>query len=167
LVEDIVRALKEDELYLVYQPKIDGHTMEIFGLEALLRWNHPTYGELSPAVFIPILEKNDRMIIVTDWIIEKVCSQIARWQKVGVTFSQVSINIPGHYVTSPHLLEGLKRTISYYRLMPYQLELEITETSFVKNMKEAMRAVSIFQQEGFSVALDDFGTGVSSLSYLK
>ena len=137
------------------------------GVETLLRWNHPVYGMLSPGVFIPILENHDRMMDVTDWIIKLVCRQISIWNAEEIPFGQVAINIPGQYVTSPRLLQVLKRTLNDYNIKPAQLELEITETSFVKNIAEAMRAVSIFRQEGFSVALDDFGTGVSSLSYLK
>lgn len=167
IADDVERAMKEQELYLVYQPKVNGRTYEITGVETLLRWNHPTYGMLSPGVFIPILEKNDRMIIVTDWIIEQTCLQISEWRKKGISFGQVAINIPGEYVTSSRLLKVLKRLLRKYNLEPEALELEITETSFMKDVDEAMRAVSVLRKEGFSVALDDFGTGVSSLSYLR
>lgn len=168
LVNDIIRALKEDELYLVYQPKVNGNTNNIEGLETLLRWNHPRYGSISPGVFIPILEKNERMIMVTDWVIERVCRQIAEWREKGtVAFQQVAINIPGNYVTSSHLLDVLNQTLANYNISPQEIELEITETSFVGNIQKAMQAVSTFREKGFSVALDDFGTGVSSLSYLK
>ncbi|QFF98464.1 EAL domain-containing protein [Psychrobacillus glaciei] len=167
IAESVVHAMNEGELFLVYQPKIGVNTNEVIGVETLIRWNHSTYGLLSPAVFIPILEENDRMIDLTDWIIEQVCQQISVWHSMDISFGQVAINIPGQYVTAPRLLQVLKRTLHNYNLVPQQLELEITETSFVKNIEEAMRAVSTFRQEGFSVALDDFGTGVSSLSYLK
>ena len=164
---DVGRAMIEYELYLVYQPKIDGRTYKIMGVETLLRWQHPTYGLLSPGVFIPILEANDRMLDVTDWVIEQACYQISEWHRENIEFGQVAINIPGQYVTSSRLLQVLKQTLSKYKLEPSMLELEITETSFVKNIEEAIRAVDVLQSEGFSVALDDFGTGVSSLSYLK
>lgn len=167
IADDILRAMKDDELFLVYQPKVNINTNEVMGFESLLRWEHPTYGMLSPGVFIPILEENDRMIEVTDWIIEQVCRQISVWNLEGIPFGQIAINIPGQYVTSTRLLKVLKYTLKSHKLEPKQLELEITETSFVKNIEEAMRAVNTFRQEGFSVALDDFGTGVSSLSYLK
>ncbi|WP_144510460.1 EAL domain-containing protein [Bacillus sp. FJAT-22090] len=167
IADDVLRAMKEDELFLVYQPKVDMRTNEVIGFESLLRWNHPTYGMLSPGVFIPILEENERMIEVTDWIIERVCRQISVWNLEGVPFQQVAINIPGQYVTSTRLMKVLKRTLNNHKLEPKHLELEITETTFVKNIEEAMRAVNNFRLEGFSVALDDFGTGVSSLSYLK
>ncbi|WP_419960668.1 EAL domain-containing protein [Psychrobacillus sp. BM2] len=167
IAEDVIRAMREDELFLVYQPKVRLTLQNIAGLEALLRWNHPKYGVLSPAVFIPILEEYDRMISVTNWIIDRVCQQMANWQQENISFKQVAINIPGEYVTSPLLLKVLKQKLNDYGLEPTQVELEITENSFVKNMEEAMRSVGAFRREGFSVALDDFGTGVSSLSYLK
>ena len=167
IATDINRAMREDELFLVFQPKFYSNPQYIAGLETLLRWNHPKYGLLSPVVFIPILEKYDRMVKVTDWIIERVCQQIAYWKKENISFKQVAINIPGEYVTSPLLLNVLTQKLHEYALEASQIELEITENSFVKNMEEAMRAVRALREEGFSVALDDFGTGVSSLSYLK
>ncbi|HJF31315.1 MAG TPA: EAL domain-containing protein [Sporosarcina psychrophila] len=167
IVKDIKRAMAEDELYLVFQPKVNGKTLKITGVETLLRWQHPIYGMLSPGLFIPILEESGCMIDVTDWLIERACHQISNWRKDEVSFGQVAINIPGEYVTSLSLLKVLKRTLKDYDLEPQVLELEITETSFVKQIEEAMSAVSNLRQEGFSVALDDFGTGVSSLSYLK
>ncbi|GGA34118.1 bifunctional diguanylate cyclase/phosphodiesterase [Psychrobacillus lasiicapitis] len=167
IADDVFDAMLKGELYLVYQPKVSMQTNEIMGVETLLRWNHPVYGMLSPGIFIPILENHDRMKDVTDWIIKLVCRQISIWNVEGIPFGQVAINIPGQYVTSPRLLDVLKQTLNDYDIRPAQLELEITETTFVKNIAEAMRAVSVLRQEGFSVALDDFGTGVSSLSYLK
>lgn len=167
IADDVFGAMLKGELYLVFQPKVSMSTNEIMGVETLLRWNHPIYGMLSPGVFIPILEDHDRMMDVTDWIIKLVCRQISSWKVEKIPYGQVAINIPGQYVTSPRLLEVLKHTLKDYDIKPAQLELEITETTFVKNIAEAMRAVSVLRQEGFSVALDDFGTGVSSLSYLK
>ncbi len=167
IANDVGRAMLNHEMYLVYQPKINGKTFEVKGVETLLRWNHPSYGHLSPAVFIPILEENERMLDVTDWIIEKACMQIAEWKAEGYSFGMVAINIPGQYVTSSRLLKMLKQMVHKYSLSPSMLELEITETSFVENLEKAMRAVNILRKEGFSVALDDFGTGVSSLSYLR
>lgn len=167
IADDVINAMNKGELYLVFQPKVSIRTNKVMGVETLLRWKHPVYGMLSPGRFIPILEDHDRMIEVTDWIIKLVCRQISIWNVEKTSFGQIAINIPGQYVTSQRLLQVLKRTLNEYHIKPEQLELEITETSFVKNIGEAMRAVSIFRQEGFSVALDDFGTGVSSLSYLK
>lgn len=167
IVDGIGRAIKMGELFLVYQPKVSLKGNQVEGLETLLRWKHPIHGLLSPALFIPILESHNRMERVTDWIIEQVCKQIASWREEGISFEQISINIPGDYVTSPKLLQVLQANMRNYEVSASQLELEITETSFVRNIEKAIQAVIAFRKEGLSVALDDFGTGVSSLSYLK
>jgi len=167
ILESIDDAMHEGQLFMVYQPKITASTNELSGLEALIRWKHPKYGMLSPVTFIPILEQSERIGDVTNWIIEQVCKQIAEWVKLELQVRPVSINIPGDYVTSPILLNVLKETVKNYRLKPYNLELEITETSVVKSIEDAVKALNTLREKGFSVALDDFGTGVSSLSYLK
>ena len=167
LVNDIEKAMAHDELFIVYQPKINPSTDYLAGLEALIRWQHPTYGFISPGVFIPVLENANKIAAVTDWIIEKVCAQINEWNENNIPFQQVSINIPGVYVTSPHLAQVLNENILKYRIAPEQLELEITETSVIHDIRNAIEAVRQFRSKGLSVALDDFGTGLSSLSYLK
>lgn len=166
LVQDIEAAMQEQQLYLVYQPKVEVHTNRTIGVEALLRWNHPIYGQLSPGIFIPVLESADKMFDVTDWIINEVCNQIKRWELKGEQI-QVAVNIPGPYVTSPRLMEYVKQSTIKYGISPSLIELEMTETSAVENIEGAIQAVHAFRDYGFSVALDDFGTGVSSLSYLK
>ncbi|MEM5594724.1 EAL domain-containing protein [Niallia circulans] len=150
----------------MYQPKVNLNSKEVAGVEALLRWKHPRYGEISPGVFIPILEASDKMWEVTDWIMEEICKQMARWQNQDRSLS-VAFNIPGPYVTSRRLMRNLKAYVEKYKLSPSLIELEITETSAVGNMEGAIQSVQAYRNAGFSVALDDFGTGVSSLSYLK
>ncbi len=167
LVQDINRAIRDRELYLQYQPKCCSKSLEVTGLEALIRWNHPTYGFISPGVFIPILEENGKIYEVTDWVIEEVCSQLAHWLQEGNPIYQISINIPGVYVTSPKLLHVLKENVLKYKINSSYLELEITETSVIHDMENAIKAVAKYRDLGLSVALDDFGTGLSSLSYLR
>ncbi|WP_338751166.1 putative bifunctional diguanylate cyclase/phosphodiesterase [Bacillus sp. FJAT-52991] len=167
IMDDVERAMAENELYVVYQPKVSTAMQKMIGVEALLRWEHPEHGFLSPAVFIPILEKHDRMMDVTDWLIDQVCQQIQAWQTNRKHNWPVAINIPGNYVTSPRLLNYLMGRMECYQIDPQYLELEITETSFVKTIDGAIEAVNKFREKGLAVALDDFGTGVSSLSYLK
>ena len=167
LIQDIERAMEEEELYLVYQPKVCLDTRKILGVEALLRWNHPKYGFLSPGVFIPVLEESGKMNKVTNWIISHVCQQISKWDQEGFKDLQVAINVPGSYFTSPLLMKTLKESVAKYKINSRFIELEITETSVIHNIESAIRAVVEFEKYGFSVALDDFGTGVSSLSYLR
>ncbi|MDW2879128.1 MULTISPECIES: bifunctional diguanylate cyclase/phosphodiesterase [Bacillaceae] len=167
LAKDITLAMENDDLFLVYQPKISSSTWEVSGMEALLRWNHPRHGMISPGVFIPILEESGKLFKVTDWVIEKVCLQLSHWRKDGAALHQISINIPGPYLTSAKLLNVLIDSLEKYDISSHLLELEITETSVIHDIENAIQAVAQFREMGLSVALDDFGTGVSSLSYLK
>lgn len=167
LVNDVDQSLANNEFFIVYQPKVNPTTDSLTGLEALIRWQHPIYGFISPAVFVPILEKANKIADVTDWVIDQVCEQIADWNSRDGVFQQVSINIPGSYITSPNLVSVLNKSILKHRIAPAQIELEITETSVIHNIRNAIKAVKQFRSHGFSVALDDFGTGLSSLSYLK
>ena len=105
ILESIDDAMREGQLFMVYQPKIMAGTNGLSGFEALIRWKHPKYGMLSPVTFIPIFEQSNRMADVTNWIIEQVCKQIAEWGKMDFRVYPVSINISGDYVTSPILLK--------------------------------------------------------------
>ncbi|MED4452230.1 EAL domain-containing protein [Metabacillus fastidiosus] len=167
LLNDIERAMEEDELYLVYQPKVCPVTRKIKSFEALLRWNHSVEGPLSPAKFIPILEENGKMFDVTDWVIHKACKQISEWLETGKCTWHIAVNIPGVYVTSSRFKRTLLENTAKYDIDTKYLELEITETSVVSNIENAIRAMEDIRASGFTFALDDFGTGVSSLSYLK
>lgn len=165
--QDIDRAMKEDELYLMYQPKICTKENRIIGVEALLRWNHPEHGFIPPNRFIPVLEESEKIFDVTDWVIDKVCADIAKWKEKCSPGWQVAINIPGPYITSPRLMNVLNNNVAKYKISSEDIELEITETSVVTNIQSAERAIEDIRRNGFGVAMDDFGTGVSSLSYLK
>ncbi|WP_153733168.1 putative bifunctional diguanylate cyclase/phosphodiesterase [Sporosarcina obsidiansis] len=167
VLRDISKAMEEENLYLAYQPKVKGSTKEFIGVEALLRWDHPELGPISPAVFVPVLEQDGRMGEVTDWIVHEVCRQIRHWDNQGIRIPQVAINIPGEYVTEPHLLDVLWKETNLFGIDPSRIELEITETSTAKSITLATAALKRFKRYGFAVALDDFGTGVSSLSYLQ
>lgn len=167
ILESIEHALVKKELYLMYQPKIDIKSGKFDSVEALIRWEHGQLGFISPGVFIPILEYTSYIYDVTDWVIDEVCQQLKLWEKEGIGIDSVSINIPGTYVGSERLKKKLIDSVTKYQIRPSQLELEITETSYVDNIEEAIQSVGQLHSLGFSVAIDDFGTGLSSLSYLK
>lgn len=164
---DIQRAMDENELFIVYQPKVHPEQNSVVGIEALMRWKHPVFGIISPAVFIPIIENTNRISDVTDWLIERVCLQLASWTTMGIELPQISINIPGMYLTSPRLKRVISESLLKYKLQASKIELEVTETSVIHDIHNAISAVRAFRENGLSVALDDFGTGLSSLSYLK
>ncbi|WP_050180093.1 bifunctional diguanylate cyclase/phosphodiesterase [Domibacillus robiginosus] len=167
ILSGLTRAMKKDELFLVYQPKIMADSHRLAGFEALIRWRHMEHGMLSPGIFIPILEQHHRINELTDWVIDRAARQIAEWEKSGLPNQKIAVNIPGEYVTSPRLKTVLKKTLERYHINPEQLELEITETSVAQSAESAIRAIGSFRAQGFPVALDDFGTGVSSLSFLR
>ncbi|MDV6378867.1 EAL domain-containing protein [Sporosarcina sp. GW1-11] len=167
VLRDITKAMEENQLYLVYQPKVKGDNQKLVSVEALLRWDHPELGSIAPYIFVPILERDGRMGEVTDWIVREVCKQIQEWDQSNICIPQVAINIPGEYVADSRLLDRLYRETNFYRIEPNRIELEITETSTAKSVEQAVAAIKRFKRYGFSVALDDFGTGVSSLSYLQ
>lgn len=167
ILEDFNRAKQNNELFVVYQPKINTQLNTVCSVEALIRWKHAKYGVLAPYVFLPILEENNKMGELTDWMIEQSCIALHKWKREGLMIQQVAINIPGPYLTSASLMKVLKEMTQKYQINPPAIELEITETSFVKTIESAEKAVREYRAEGFSVALDDFGTGASSLSYLK
>ncbi|WP_226671197.1 EAL domain-containing protein [Metabacillus litoralis] len=167
ILQDINRAMTNHELFIAYQPKVCSKSMNVTGLEALLRWKHPEQGMISPGIFIPVLEDNGKIFDVTDWVIQEVFKQISIWNKQSIPMYQVSINIPGAYVTSPRLLHVISEKLSEYSVNSHMIELEITETSVIHDIENAISAVEKLRGMGLSVALDDFGTGLSSLSYLK
>lgn len=167
ILDNFEDALINHDIFIVYQSKIEVNGTKVKSVEALIRWQHPIHGFLSPGIFLPILEANDLMNDLTDWIIEQVCIQLKKWEKTEHFPQQVAINIPGPYLTSTRLLAVLSSLTKKYKVDPSTIELEITETSFVKTITSAEKSVRQYRSEGFSVALDDFGTGVSSLSYLK
>lgn len=166
LLEDFEKGIQSGDIFVVYQPKMNPVTNQLVSTEALIRWIHPEHGFLAPPVFLKILEDHGRLQDLTDWIIDEVCQQLAKW-KLEKPVPQVGVNIPGPYLTTNRLFEKLVEATENYQIERNMIELEVTETSIVHSIEEATQAVLAFRQAGFEVALDDFGTGVSSLSYLK
>ncbi|MEE1130622.1 MAG: bifunctional diguanylate cyclase/phosphodiesterase [Caryophanon sp.] len=167
LLADLDASLAKNELFVVYQPKVCPIKKRVISAEALIRWQHPEFGFVSPAVFVPILEANNRMNEVTNWVIRQVCEQLKRWGSETAMPQHVSINISASYLSSPLLKDELLRAVKLYAVRPEQIELEVTETSFVNSIEQATRAIEELRNAGFSLAIDDFGIGVSSLAYLK
>jgi diguanylate cyclase (GGDEF)-like protein len=156
-------AIKNDELEVHYQPIVDLSNNEIKAFEALVRWNHPTKGNLSPADFIPIAEDTGLIITLGNLIIAKACAAAAKWPEnisVCVNISPVQMKAPGASL-------GILRAVKEAGIRPERLELEITETVFIDEDEAITQFIDTLQIEGIRLALDDFGTGYSSLSYLQ
>ncbi|HJV70967.1 bifunctional diguanylate cyclase/phosphodiesterase [Ideonella sp.] len=166
LESSLHRALEREELFLVYQPKMELKTGCIVGVEALMRWRHPSLGLVSPAQFIPIAEDAGLIEAMGQWALEVACRDARRWQDQGQAV-QVSVNLSWRQLNRPALVDEIKRVLAQSRLDPALLELEITESGVMRNPARAAAQLRELRELGMSVAIDDFGTGYSSLSYLQ
>ena len=160
-------ALERNEFVLHYQPKISVATREVVGAEALIRWQHPERGLLTPAEFMPVLENCGLVVPVGKWVFLEVCRQIVAWREEGSPVVPVSVNLSTRQLLSPHLGSFVRQTLQELSIDPYLIEFEITETSVMKNPDEAIRTLEYLRSLGVRLAVDDFGTGYSSLSCLK
>ncbi len=166
-VQRIHQALINGELVLYYQPKVNMRTGTVEGVEALIRWQHPEHGLLSPAAFLPFIEDNPIAIAVGEWVIETALMQIKQWGEAGLTMA-VSVNIDAQQLQLPDFCERLRNTLAQYpEVSPSCLTLEVLETSALKDLEQVSRVIEECQEMGIFFALDDFGTGYSSLTYLK
>ena len=164
---DLHYALERNELQLYYQPQVELQTGTIVGAEALLRWYHPDKGIISPLDFIPIAEKNDLIIPITEWVLMTACKQNKTWQTAGFPPLRVAVNLSGHYFSKPDSSKRLFSIIKQVNLQPKYLELELTESIFIKDTESVNLILKEMQSLGIQIAIDDFGTGYSSLNYLK
>ena len=161
------KGLERDEFFLVYQPQIDVRSGRIFGMEALLRWNHPDMGLLSPDRFINLAEENGLIIPLGEWVLRTACQQNKAWQEMGLPPVRVAVNISAKQFGQYHLDEIVAATLLESGLAPEWLELELTESVIMKNAEQNANFLKKFLEMGITLAIDDFGTGYSSLSYLK
>ena len=161
------RALENDELTVFYQPKYCPDTLEHRGAEALLRWAHPERGEIPPSAFIPIAEETGLITDMGRWVADKVCEQISSWRYFGVSPGPIAINISGQEFGLGNPVVTLMEAINKANIPASALELEITETVLMSDIRSVMVALRALREEGFSLAVDDFGTGYSSLRYLQ
>lgn len=167
LVEDFGTALEsKDQLRLVYQPRIDLQTSRCVGAEALLRWTHPTLGEISPGEFIPAIEQTPMRKPMTEWVCRTAIEQIARWRAAGKHLT-VSVNIIAANLLEAGFFEKILLKLARFDVPSDCLELEVTEGSIVSNTSAAHEVLKNFARAGLHIAIDDFGTGYSSLAYLK
>lgn len=167
LENELYGALERQEMRVYYQPLIDLQTGEIRAVEALVRWQHPTFGLVSPAKFIPIAETNGFIIPLGEWILRTACAQNREWQSAGLQPIRLSVNLSARQFEQSDLVERVRETLQETSLEPAYLELEVTESALMNNMGCSMATLSKLRGLGISLALDDFGTGYSSLNYLK
>lgn len=167
LENDLRNAIKGNELMLHYQPQVDVDSGRIVAAEALLRWNHPRHGLISPADFIPMAEETGLIVPIGEWVLRQVCSQLRSWDEAGLPSTVVAVNLSPRQFHQSNIVEMVATALQDFDLTPQRLELEITESSLMRNPEEAADLLEQLSQMGFSLSVDDFGTGYSSLGYLK
>ena len=167
LEHELRRAIERDEFSLYYQPKLSLDTQQLIGAEALIRWRHPTFGEVPPEHFIALAEENGMILQIGDWVLEQACRQMHHWRKAFDDFGPLSVNLAGAQLRHPNLLARIEQLLRDNRLEPGCLQLEITENFIMSQAEEALEVLHQLKRLGVQLAIDDFGTGYSSLSYLK
>jgi len=167
LLDELHEALQQQQFELYYQPKVDMRQGTVFGVEALIRWHHPQRGLLSPAAFLPAIEGSELELAVGDWVLQQAVRQLATWQAQGLYLS-VAINVSASQLLAPAFRQQLSDSLSQYpHVTPASLEVEILESTAIRDLVIARDAIHSCQQLGVRFALDDFGTGYSSLTYLR
>ena len=164
---ELRRAIEGEQFSLHYQPQLSLHTQRIVGAEALLRWNHPTLGQVSPGEFIPIAEESGLIQPIGDWALRTAAHQMHRWIAQGLPAMTVSVNLSALQFRHPDLIARVSSSLREEALPANALELELTESA---TMDDPLRAISVIRQlrdHGVQMAIDDFGTGYSSMNHLK
>jgi len=166
LENDLRKALDRGQFYLVYQPQVNLASGLIVGMEALVRWQHPLRGSVSPAEFIPLAEESGLIVRLGEWVLREACAQNKRWQEAGYRKLCVSVNLSMRQFRHSHLLDNISSILKETGLEPVWLELEITE-SMTFDKDRAFEQLRKIKEIGVHISIDDFGTGYSSLHYLK
>lgn len=166
LEKDLSQALTNHQFHLVYQPQINLETKRVIGAEALLRWEHPERGLVPPDYFIPVAESNGSIVEIGQWVLDQACWQAARWSDEGTPL-RIAVNLSAVQLRQPSIVNDILETLARHNIPAGRLELEVTETSFMTNLSDAVEKLHRLNRAGISIAVDDFGTGYSSLTYLK
>jgi diguanylate cyclase len=167
LESDLRRALPMQQLEVHYQPKIDVATGRMNSVEALLRWRHPTRGLIAPLEFIPIAEETGLMLPIGEWVLREACRQARQWQREGLPFLRIAVNISPIHFRQSKFLEIVRAALLDNDLEPQYLEIELTETTVMDHAETSVNILEELSRMGVIVSIDDFGTGYSSMSYLR
>lgn len=166
LLGRLKEALDLKQLELYYQPKIDLHSGEILHVEALMRWHHPTLGDISPSKFIPRAERSTLIDRLTEFAIDEALRQVVQWRRTGVNI-KIAVNISAQNLLQPNFVSQVTNLLAKHDLDGNNLELEITENSLMHNVTNAIEVLTNLTKLGIVISIDDFGTGYSSLQYLQ
>jgi EAL domain-containing protein (putative c-di-GMP-specific phosphodiesterase class I) len=165
---ELERALESGELEVHYQPIVELGSGRITGLEALVRWRHPSRGLVLPSEFVPLAEQTGQVLALGVWVLAEACRQTAAWRAMHATSSglEIAVNLSGEQMSTPGLVDVTRAALRSADLEPSSLLLEITETALIRDTAGSIAALDSLRALGVRIALDDFGTGFSSLQYL-
>lgn len=167
LDKDLSKALANNEFVLFFQPQLDLATMQVGSVEALIRWQHPVRGLLSPMEFIPLAEESGRITEIGRWVIRAACHQLARWRNGPLAHLRVAVNLSGRELDDEGLVDAIQQSMEGYDIPPDLLEVELTEEIFIANLERNLDQLTRLNKLGVHLAIDDFGVGYSSLAYLR
>lgn len=167
LASELHKALERSEFSVVYQPKVSLNTGEIIGAEALIRWQHPEKGNISPDLFIPLAEATGQINDIGEWVLSEAISQSSAWSQQGLPDFTLAVNVSGRQLADCDLVSSIAYIIKEVGLAPDKLELEVTETYLIQDVEHSIETLQRLKNIGVKIALDDFGSGYSSLSYLN
>lgn len=159
-------AMAAEQFSLHYQPKVDLKSWTVVGAEALIRWQHPERGWISPGEFIPVAEESGLIVPIGNWVLHEACQQVRRWQDTLLGDLRVSVNISSEQIYTDNLMQTVKSALHENGIGAESLELEITESLLMRDVDSTIETLNKFKELGLSISIDDFGTGYSSLSYL-
>ncbi|HRV82492.1 MAG TPA: bifunctional diguanylate cyclase/phosphodiesterase, partial [Planctomycetota bacterium] len=163
---ELRKAMEDEQFVLFYQPKVNLREQKVEGMEALVRWNHPEMGLVSPADFIPVAEQCGMILPLGKWVLEQALRDVAQWNQAGLPAWKVSVNVSGMQLQQTGFLEMVQDSLATSGVPGNQLELELTEGLLMNDTDSSIRILSELSRRGITVSIDDFGTGYSSLSYL-
>lgn len=167
LINNLRYSIERDEFSLHYQPLVSVGEGSIIGFEALLRWNSPAYGPISPAVFIPIAEQSGLIQMIGQWVLQEACRFIKQLSEQGWGHIHVAVNVSPHQLCADNFIQIVREVLDNAGVEPCQLELEITENALIESLEDSIDKLDELQAMGIRLSLDDFGTGYSSLTYLQ
>lgn len=163
----IRQAIRLEQFSVHYQPRLDLKHKRITGVEALIRWEHPQDGYISPAQFIPVAEETGLISNIGNWVFQQACEQLLAWKKMGIKNLTMAVNISARQFEQDEILTTLQDAMRHDGLSPKDIEIEITESLLMRDIQNSINMLKQIHNQGFQIALDDFGTGYSSLSYLQ
>ncbi len=167
LENELHRAIDREEFLLYYQPKLDAKSRKVGGIEALIRWKHPSRGMISPVEFIPLAEESGMIVPIGSWVLSAACEQYSAWRATGHPFVCISVNLSNRQFGHKDLVETVTRALKGSEMDPSHLEMEITESTVMQNPEKSIATLRQFKDMGIRISIDDFGTGYSSLNYLR